>query len=509
MFRIKWPLWLPLFASGCLIVFLAGIYIERSSTFPSSLLRDVYKTMMVNLRLWKEEDEDGGGGSRRCIQMSEDERSQFDRAIRGSPSSTLRAICPSGHVSTDDVTRGRVEFLADHRLEEPVLMKGEIGTYLDYCPGPWGCLAAQHSRLGAVERVWPFLPDEIERANVASGSDYPHERPLGWSFSDSVRTFNIARLHDDLIVVFDFADTFPGQGGLARVGPDGKPRWHRKDYSHHWPQVIDEDLILVPSRHVRHSSLSYEAGKGHRRRTMQISCGRKIKEDQVNMVNGRGELLEQIPIFDSIAQSIHAGRLASTYNQCNPTHLNFVHMLGADADVGAGLAPGDLVISVRNINAFGVLDGHNRRLKRLVRGSFHRQHAVQHWKQARFVMFDNHGTDGNLGPSRLLMVDLETGEEATLFPTDSTPMNLRLGYSMIKGQLDISSDKRRALITDTWNGRALEIRLADGEVLNVFHSVHDVSGLADVPQSLTQHPGLIQLYGIYYAERPGTTLAER
>ena len=108
-------------------------------------------------------------------------------------------------------------------------------------------------------------------------------------------------------------------------------------------------------------------------------------------------------------------------------------------------------------------------------------------------MFDNHGTDGNLGPSRLLMVDLETSEKATPYPTDSTPVNLRLGYSAIMGQLDISSDKRRALITDTWNGRALEIRLADGEVSNVFHSVHDVSGLPDVPESLTQHPGLIQL----------------
>ena len=484
------------------------MYIERSSMFPSSLLRDVYKTMIVNLRLWDEEDEDGGGGSRRCIQMSEDERRQFDSVRRRGPSSTLRAICPSGPVWANDMSRGRVEFLAGRQLDEPVLVKGEIGTYLDHCPGPWGCLAAQHSRLGAVERVWPFLPEEIERASVASESDYPHERPLGWSFSNSVRTFNIARLgHDDLIVVFDFADTFPGQGGLARIGPDGKPRWHRKDYSHHWPQVVHEDLILVPSRRIR-PSLSYEVGKGHRRRKMQFSCGR-IKEDLVNMINGRGELLDQISIFDSIAQSNHASRLADTYNPCNPIHLNFVHMLGADAPTDAGLAPGDVVISVRNLNAFGIMDMSNGRLKRLVRGSFHRQHAVQHWERARFVMFDNHGTDGNLGPSRLLMVDLETGDEATLYPTERTPMNLRLGYSAVKGQLDISSDKRRALITDTWNGRALEIRLVDGEVLNVFHSVHDVSRLAGVPTSLAQHPWLIQLYGIYYADRPATAGVER
>ena len=511
MVRIRWSLWLPPLASACLTAFLAGVYVERGSMFPSSLLRDVYKTAVVNLRLWEEQavvQRYRGRDRGRCVQMSEEERKSFNRQRRHY--SHPKALCLSDHIPSGDASRGRIEFLAGHELEEPVLIKGELGTYSDYCRGPWGCLAAQHSRLGVVDRVWPFLPDEIQRAGAVSESDYPHERPLGWSLSNGVESFNIARIgHKDLIVVFIFEDTFPGQGGLARIRPNGKPRWHRKDFSHHWPQVVHEDLILVPSRRIRRTSLSYEVGKGHRRRTMHLKCNREIKEDQVNVVNGSGELLEQIPIFDSIAQSNHAGLLASTYNQCNPIHLNFVHMLGDDAAAVAGLVPGDLVVSVRNISAFGILDRRSGRLKRLVRGSFLRQHAVQHWEGARFVMFDNHGTDGNLGPSRLLMVDLGTGEEATLYPTDRTPMNLRLGHSPINGQMDISSDKRRALITDTWNGRGLEIRLADGEVLNVFHSVHDVSHLAGVPKSLAQHPWLFQFHGIYYAEKPATSRVQR
>ena len=36
-------------------------------------------------------------------------------------------------------------------------------------------------------------------------------------------------------------------------------------------------------------------------------------------------------------------------------------------------------------------------------------------------MFDNRGTDGVYGPSRLLMIDIANGQETTVFPNSSTP----------------------------------------------------------------------------------------
>lgn len=503
--RFQWLLWFLSMAVVCLTGFLAGVYVEHTGSFPSGWAQKVYKTVVVNLGLWEEGEgeADYGGASdgRQCIQMSRDEREEFDRVRRGSIG--WRKVCLSSRGSGGDVSAQRVEFVASDRLDEPVLVKGELSTYLDHCPGPWGCLAVEHSRNGMVSRAWPFLPNEIGDANVVSEADYPHEHPLGWSFSNGVQYFNIGpRLGNDLLVVLEFVDTFPTAGGLARVGLDGKPRWYRKDYSHHWPHVVDEDLVLVPSLRIRRSFLSYEVGRGHRRRTMELECIHgKVMEDQVNMLNGRGEVLERISIFDSIAQSHHAGRLVGV-DPCNPTHLNFIHVLGEDSAVGAGLAPGDLVISLRNLNAFGILDKSDGRLKRLVYGSFHGQHSVQHWERARFVMFDNHGTDGVHGPSRVLMVDLETGEEVTLYPTERTPVNLRLARTGVKGQLDISSDRRRALVADPRNGRALEIRLADGVVLNVFHFVHDMSPVGRIPESLAERPWLFQLNSIYYADRP-------
>lgn len=128
MVRIKWLSWFLLLSFACVITFLAGIYIERSSMFPSIMLQDVYKTVVVNLRLWEEEDEAGGGGSQRWL-----------------------------------------------------------------------------------------------------------------DFSNSVRTFNIARLGDDPIVVFDFADTFPGQGGWLALrqmaGRAGTASFHRQYAVQHWKRA--------------------------------------------------------------------------------------------------------------------------------------------------------------------------------------------------------------------------------------------------------------------------------
>ena len=159
------------------------------------------------------------------------------------------------------------------------------------------------------------------------------------------------------------------------------------------------------------------------------------------------------------------------------------------------------MVSLRNFNAFGILDRDDRRLKRFVRGSFQQQHGVRHLEQARFLLFDNLGAAGAGGPSRLLMVDLATGAETTLFPNDGTPEHLRDWFTETAGQFDVSTDRRRALLTDPRGARAFEIRLADGEVLNIFRQLHDVSSLAGFPEALAKNAWFFQFHGIHYADR--------
>ena len=380
----------------------------------------------------------------------------------------------------------RVEFVVGNELADPVLVKGEVGTFLEHCPGPWGCLAVEYSRLGAVSRSWPFRPEVIAAANSASALRYPYKHPLGWSFAQEIGGFAIAPFPDgDLLVTFRLNNSLPTGGGVARVAPDGQPRWYRKDYSHGSPYVIDEDVAWVLAMRSTPPSLQPRG-----------TC-KRYHDDVLRLIDGRGAVLEEIVVMQAIRASAFSSYLWGV--DCDPSHVNFVHALGEDALGNVAVGPGDLVVSLRNLSAFGILDKNDHRLKRLVRGSFQRQHGVRHLTGTRFLMLDNMGTDGVYGPSRLLIVDLATSEEITVFPNDGTPEYLRDWFVAVDGQFDVSADGRRALVVDPQGARAFEVRLADGSVLNVFRQIHDLSRLEDVPENLVNNATLFRFNGIHYA----------
>ena len=481
---------------GILAAFFAGIYVQYSKIYPFSLINSAYKTLVVHLdllTLWNPAGvADQRTSAAECVPMAD----RFLRKMRRDFS------LPHLNCQALDVTRGaaataRGEFIAGDELAAPILQQGEFGTFLDYCPGPYGCLAVEYSVSGAVRYAWPFRPEDYEGANIVSESDYPYEHPLGWSLSNDVDYFHLSPYpNGDLLVVFGLLRSYPYGGGIARLAPDGRPRWYRKDYSHHWPYVVDEELILVPSMRLERASLLYTIGPGE---TQELTCKGVILEDYVNVINGRGELLEEIPVLEALVQSRYAGVLSDGRSRCDPTHLNFVHLLGKDAGGAPGIAPGDLVVSLRNISAFGILDRDTHQLKRLVRGSFRRQHGVRHLEQARFLIFDNQGTDGTHGPSRLLMVDLATGKESTIFPNDGTPEHLGDWYVSLRGQFDVSPDGCCVLLVDPPRGRGFEIRLSDGEILNTFHQIHDLSTLTGFSDALAKNAWVFELNGLLYA----------
>ena len=97
---------------------------------------------------------------------------------------------------------------------------------------------------------------------------------------------------------------------------------------------------------------------------------------------------------------------------------------------------------------------------------------------SEFILFDNHGADVETGPSRILVVDLAGGavRERTLYPTDETPEDLRI-YSRIRGNIEISEDRERLILSSSDPGIGLELQVSDGNVLNVFRNIHDMSGL--------------------------------
>ena len=234
------------------------------------------------------------------------------------------------------------------------------------------------------------------------------------------------------------------------------------------------------------------------------SKNQKYYNDFVHIIDGKGRLLKAISVLDALLESPYAPSLYYT-DPVDPTHLNFVHKLREDAGGAKGIAPGDLVVSLRNPSAFGILDRKSYRLKKLVRGGFFRQHSVTHLEGSKFLMFDNLGSDGMHGPSRLLMVDLADGEETTIFPNDRTPEHLRDMFSYQSGHISISPDRRRCIVTYTQESSAVEVRIADGAVLAVFTNLHDMSHVNTLPDERKTKATERHLNSVKYIDSNGVS----
>ena len=403
--------------------------------------------------------------------------------VEGSgPTNALHAGVSSS-IAAREAAANRIEFVEGDRLSDPVLWFGGAYQFTDVCP-KYGCLAVAFDTNGKVAHAWPWRPHEMERAATSSAANGGGaERTLPYPFTETVYPIGMAQYaNGHLLVVFHSTDNlndFLFARGLARIDADGYPVWYRRNASHHWPQMLEDEVALVPGAKYGDGDLSFNIGQERVDAPCIETVDGRLRYDRlvielVNFMDGDGRLLRSLNLTDALLESDYAPILQYNLDRqdnCDPLHLNFIRRIETDAGGVPGVTPGDLVASFRNIDAFAVIDPESGRIKRLVRGSFMRQHSVQHLEGSTFVMFDN---QSGKELSRLLAVDLATGLETTVFPNANTPANLHL-YSRVAGNVSVSPDRRRAVVSYSDEGVALEVRLSDGAVLNKFTSLHDIS----------------------------------
>ena len=401
------------------------------------------------------------------------------------------------NIAPDSVKAHRFEFVAAATLADPILVPGGFGQFAEYCPGYAGCLAVEYAGNGTVVHTYPYRPGEIEKKPPLVA--FPYEQSPGFSMGINAHPVSISQYaNGDLLVIFQSKYSFPYALGVARIDREGRPIWYRRDYSHHEANFAEDDVALVPSMRIGKWAPPFYSHPLRRR----SQCAATSYLDFVHVIDGEGRLLKETSIIDALLESPYAPILRYM-DTCDPTHLNSVHKVGENAEGRGGIVPGDLVVSLRNISAFAILDGDTYRLKRLVRGQFFGQHSVKFLEGSRFLMFDNLGREGRHGPSRLLMVDVEDGTETTIFPNDKTPAHLRNMYLVKGGGISISPDRRRVIVTFSMAGKAVEVRLRDGAVLTVFNSVHDGSHLDSLPEERKTKARLFPMKTIRYIDSGG------
>ena len=377
----------------------------------------------------------------------------------------------------DDVAANRID--DPSALTSGLLWAGGEGLFRDVCPVV-GCLAVEFASTGEVIHGYPYRLGSLVQAEsivkYPRGSVHPFQAPTILQLPHAVRRYS----NGDLLVVFNYRNAEPWKGGVARVDLDGKAIWVRDDYSHHWPTIFtgpdQRELALVPGTTIE--ELSVEARIGRTVRGADIDCDGQNEIDHLRVLDDQGQVVKDIRIADRIMESPFASMLFLSIEACDLLHLNYVDVIRQDVEGIPDVRPGDYVVSLRNIDTFGILDGSTGAVKRMIRGTFLQQHSVQHLRGSEFLVFDNHGGGSDGGPSRILLVDLADGavRERTVYPTRDTPKELRL-YSQVRGNIAISHDRERLIAAFSNEGVALELRISDGAMLNVYRNVHDLSGL--------------------------------
>lgn len=348
--------------------------------------------------------------------------------------------------------------------ENFLVVSGQPGLTRKLCP-PDGCLAVEYSRDGRVVTTYPFKPDEFMRHWIV---DRPYETIFFDPRKNLAPTAAWPLPGGDVIVSLVFWNTYPFGGGIARVHPDGQVAWYRRDYSHHTAAVLDNGTILASTADYRKDPDLVRVRADDVR---NLGCRGVLTEDVIEVLDWDGRQKERFSFLAAMQSSPFRNYLLSTVTPCDPLHVNLVRILGPELSSRvSGTHPNDLLVSMRNISAFAIADRQTHRVTHFYRGSFLFQHHVMPLTGSLVIMIDNLGADPDHPASRVLEYDLASGKERIVFPESDAP-TVSDAFTPNGGYVDLSQDRRRALITLNKAGAAYEIDLADGHVLSKITNV--------------------------------------
>ncbi len=365
-----------------------------------------------------------------------------------------------------------------------ILVNGGVFQHHRYCP-TFGCLAWIMDRNGKVLHTWEVDEDKIWKDIKGI---------YGFNSGDQAYPLDL-KLYDngDLLVSYQAFYTYPFAIGMAKFDKDSNLLWSQEKRTHHWFSEDEAGLFYAPS--LQELKLPYRLGET----MLQIDChNQAMFEDTVAIMNADTQVIESFSVIDTLVDADYAGLVfekdkgwstkelrgkENIFDSCDPTHANSVVALSkADADQYPSLNAGDLLISMRNINAIMIVDRQSKKLKWLTHGRTVLQHGARFYKDNKIIVLDNQGGKASQGGARIVSIDLDNDELDVIFPTDQTPTGINF-TSFASGDIRLSGDKSTLLVSLTPDGRVIEIDLNSRKRVWEYTNNHDTSKFANFPIS--------------------------
>ncbi len=312
-------------------------------------------------------------------------------------------------------------------------------------------------RKGSVKHVWTFDPDlwaDLERVQAPLLSTI---YPVGLHLFEN----------GDLLVSYQGENTFPYAIGMARFDKDSNLIWKKEGFYHHWFSVAVDGRIYSPSLSLEQSPWRIGTTR------FDLICHQGLfNSDEIAILDPNGTVMERISILKALIDSGLPGLFRgydedSGFHQCDPTHLNDVRLV--DAALAADhplLKEGDMLVSLRQLNMVGILDGGTRRFKWISTGTTIRQHSPR-LNGSAILVLDNRGGVHLNGDTQILAIELASGLSQLLYPLPGGKGINKPGTETA-GHLDIHPNGHRLLLALTHQGLVQEIDLSSGTILWEF-----------------------------------------
>ncbi|HMV68670.1 MAG TPA: arylsulfotransferase family protein, partial [Myxococcota bacterium] len=240
---------------------------------------------------------------------------------------------------------------------------------------------------------------------------------------------------------------FEGRG-MVRVDLDGRVLWSAANKAHHDLAIVGDRLLVL----TREADLA-----------PALDPKRPILQDFVETRSLDGALVERFSLLDALLASDHADLVRGKPHDGDLFHTNSIERLdGRYVKLDPAFREGNLLVSMRNLDAIGVVDPQARRFVWLLQGGFRKQHDANLTAQG-VALFDNAG----LGRwSRGLVVDPRTGEPVWSYAGSAQ----RPFRSATLGTIQVLPN-RDVLLTESDGGRAIEVQ-PDGTIVWEMYNPH-------------------------------------
>lgn len=258
--------------------------------------------------------------------------------------------------------------------------------------------------------------------------------------------------------------------GLVRVDLDGKVVWRLPYETHHSVHLHDDGNLWV-------SGMKFQTEKNE----FIPHIIPPFWEDTILKVSPEGEILKEWNVPELLRKNGYAGLLhlrsipsyeTEVYN-LDPTHLNDVETFPSDMKAGV-FNPGDVLISLRNINAVMVFNEDTDEIKSMIIGEFINQHDPDFIDGNTISVFDNNqGDDLNAEnfKSRILKFSFKDNiantKEVFFEGSGKNPF-----YTQIQGKNQWLPNGN-LLITDSLSGRGFELNQQGEMVWQYFNYLDD------------------------------------